>query len=146
MDNLLVINNISDKITFVYDTKKSNPIQTVGSPQPIPLVENQNEKISSEERKVEEPAKQEPSEENNIVSENAVSDNTASDTQANTEVTEGTALESTNLQESSPTTEVKENTEEAIKESSEPNGKIEDKSLEFPITTNPICKHLLRDI
>lgn len=35
MDNLLIINNISENISFFYDTKKSNPIQTVGSPQSI---------------------------------------------------------------------------------------------------------------
>jgi len=35
VDNLLVLNNVSENISFFYDTKKSNPIHTVGSPQSI---------------------------------------------------------------------------------------------------------------
>ena len=35
VDNLLVLNNVSERISFVYDTNKFNPIHTVGSPQSI---------------------------------------------------------------------------------------------------------------
>lgn len=34
----MLVNNISENISFLYDIRKSNPIQTVGSPQSLPLV------------------------------------------------------------------------------------------------------------
>ena len=40
VDNILVVNNVSEKISFVYDIKKTNPVQPIGIPQSLPIYEN----------------------------------------------------------------------------------------------------------
>ena len=51
MDNLIVVHNLYEKISFIYDIRKHSPTQTIGSPQRInhePLLaasESKNEQI-----------------------------------------------------------------------------------------------------
>ena len=35
MDNLIVVHNLSEQLSFIYDIRKSNAVQTVGAPQRI---------------------------------------------------------------------------------------------------------------
>ncbi len=51
VDNLLVLNNLTEHLSLYYDLKNSNPVHTVGSPQSIYV--KQNGKIQEENKEPE---------------------------------------------------------------------------------------------